>query len=173
MALDPRDPYAHYAFAIVSAFAGSASAAARTAQTAIDLNPSFTLGHLVLGMAKLFDGDPQRAIAPLAHGLLLNPNDPQNLAWYNLLAYAQLLAGEPAHALESANRALTVRPIFRPTFEVLACCAVALGRIEEARGWAARMKELDGPASHFIAPLRRNYPDCDAQIARMLNMAGA
>jgi len=56
---------------------------------------------------------------------------------------------------------------------VLACCAVALGRIDEARGWAARMKELDGPASHFFAPLRRNYPDCDAQIARMLNMAGA
>jgi tetratricopeptide (TPR) repeat protein len=124
-------------------------------------------------MSRLFDGEPQRAIVPLAHALRLNPNDPQNLVWFNLLAYAQLLAGEPGNALESANRALTVRPVFRPTFEVLACCAVALGQLDDARIWAARVKSLDGPASHFIAPLRRNHADCDAQIARMLNMAGA
>src|SRR5579859_1460625 len=65
VALDPRDPYSHYAFAIVSCYAGAANTAILAAQTAVKLNPSFALGHLVLGMARLFDGDAGQAIAPL------------------------------------------------------------------------------------------------------------
>ena len=122
---------------------------------------------MVLGMARLFDGAAPRAIVPLAHGLTLNPNDPQNIAWYNLLAYAHLLADEPHEALASANRALAIRPIFRPTFEALVCCAAALGRLDDARRWLACMKELDGPESHFAAPMKRNNPHYEARIAEM------
>ena len=172
VALDPRDPYSHYAFAIVSCCAGSANTAALAAQSAINLNPSFALGHLVLGIARLFDGDARRAIAPLKHGLTLNPNDPQNVAWYVLLAYGQLLADEADGALDSANRALAVKPIFRPTFEALVCCAVTLGHHDDARRWVARMRELDGPESHFVAPLKRNNSVYDARIAEMLREAG-
>ena len=170
LALDPRDPYSHYAFAIVSCYAGSANTAALAAQSAINLNPSFALGHLVLGMARLFDGDAERAVTALEHGLTLNPNDPQNLAWLVLLAYAQLLADRPDRAVDSANRALTIRPDFRPMFEALVCCAVALGHAPDAR-WRARMDGLDGPGSHFIAPLRRNNPAINARIVEMLARA--
>lgn len=170
-ALDPRDPYSHYALAITNCYAGSANTAALSAQNAIALNPSFALGHLVLGMARLFDGDPQCAIAPLEHGLALNPNDPQNITWQNLLAYAQLLVGDLEHALDSAKQALSVRPVFRPTFETLACCTVALDRAKEAHQWFTRMQELDGPKSHFLAPLKRNNPDYAKRIARMLGSA--
>lgn len=172
VALDARDPYSHYALAIVSCYAGSANTAALSAQNAVNLNPSFALGHLVLGMARLFDGDAQPAIVPLEHGLTLNPNDPQNVAWLNLLAYAQLLAGEPDRAFDSATRALAFRPVFRPTFETLVCCAVALGRYERARRWFARMQELDGPQSHFLAPLKRNNPVYDKRITGMLAEVG-
>jgi TolB-like protein len=170
VALDPRDPYSHYAFAIVSCYAGSANTAALAAQSAIDLNPSFALGHLVLGMARPFDDDASRAVAPLRHGLTLNPNDPQNVAWHILLAYAHLLADAPHEALESANRALALRPVFGPTFEVLACCAMALGRLDEARRWVARLEEADDPQRHVIAPLKatRGY---DARIAPLLAKA--
>jgi TolB-like protein len=81
VALDPRDPYSYYALAIVSCYAGSANTAALAAQSAINLNSSFALGHLVLGMARLFDGEAERAIAALRHGLKLNPSDPQNVVW--------------------------------------------------------------------------------------------
>jgi hypothetical protein len=37
-----------------------------------ELAPGFALGHLVLGMARLYSGDAAGAIAPLAHGLQLN-----------------------------------------------------------------------------------------------------
>jgi tetratricopeptide (TPR) repeat protein len=173
VALDPRDPYSHYAFAIVSCYAGSANTAALAAQSAINLNASFALGHLVLGMARLFDGDAQRAIAPLRHGLTLNPNDPQNVAWHILLAYAQLLAGALDAALDSANRALAVRPAYRPTFEALVCCETALKRLDAARRWVARMRELEGPESDFIMPFKSNVPEYDRRIAQLLKKAGA
>jgi len=168
VALDPRDPYSHYAFAIVSCYAGSPNTAALAAQSAINLNPSFALGHLVLGLARLFDGQAERAVEALRHGLMLNPNDPQNVAWYTLLAYAQLFASQPNEALDSASKALAVRPLFRPTLEALICCAVALGRLEDARQWANRMKEAGGPESHFIAPMRANQPDCGRRITQLL-----
>lgn len=173
VALDPRDPYAHYSFAIVSCYAGSANTGALAAQSAIDLNPSFALGHLVLGMARLFDGDAGRAVTPLRHGLTLNPNDPQNVAWHILLAYAHLLADAPQEALQSANRALALRPVFGPTFEALCCCAVALGRRDDASRWAARIGETDSPERHFIAPLKANNPDYAVRLAEMLAEADA
>lgn len=173
VALDPRDPYAHYSFAIVSCYAGSANTGALAAQAAIDLNPSFALGHLVLGMARLFDGDASRAVAPLRHGLTLNPNDPQNVAWHILSAYAELLSNLPDKALESANRALALRPVFGPTFEALCCCTMALGRCDEARRWGERLAEVDGPEAHFIAPMRASQPEYDKRIARLCQKATA
>jgi TolB-like protein len=173
IALDPRDPYAYYSFAIMSCYTGSANTGALAAQSAIDLNPSFALGHLVLGIARLFDGDAGRAVAPLRHGLILNPNDPQNVAWHILLAYAELLSDLLDSALESANRALALRPAFGPTFEVLCCCTMALGRREDARRWAERMKEVGGPEGHFIAPIRAGQPEYDERIARLQQKATA
>ncbi|MBR0939462.1 tetratricopeptide repeat protein [Bradyrhizobium jicamae] len=173
VALDPRDPYAHYSFAIVSCYVGSANTGALAAQSAIDLNPSFALGHLVLGMARLFDGDASRAVAPLRHGLTLNPNDPQNVAWHILLAYAELLSDMPDKAFESANRALALRPVFGPTFEVLCCCTTALGRHDDARRWAERLKDVNGPEGHFIEPIRASQPEYDKRIVRLLQKATA
>jgi TolB-like protein/Tfp pilus assembly protein PilF len=169
--LDPRDPYAHYAFAIANAYSDAPLAAVSAAEKAIALSSSFALGHLVLGMARLYSGRAREAIDPLEHGLALNPNDPQNLVWYNLLAYAQLFAGEADRALATANTALAIRPTFRPTLETLACCHVALGKLNDARRCASRMNEVGGPESHFLAPLKRLHPEWDERISQMLNQA--
>ncbi|WP_213286514.1 winged helix-turn-helix domain-containing protein [Bradyrhizobium sp. sGM-13] len=173
IALDPRDPYAHYAFAIASAYSNAPLVAVSAAEKAIALSSSFALGHLVLGLARLFAGLAREAIEPLEHGLALNPNDPQNLTWYNLLAYAQLLAGEAERALATANRVLAIRPTFRPTLETLTCCHVALGKVDDARRCASRMNELTGPESHFLAPLKQLHPEWDEQISQMLDRARA
>jgi tetratricopeptide (TPR) repeat protein len=171
--LDPRDPYAHYAFAIANAYSNAPLVAASAAEKAIALSSSFALGHLVLGMARLFAGLAREAIEPLEHGLALNPNDPQNLVWYNVLAYAQLLTGEPGRALATANKVLAIRPTFRPTFETLACCHVAVGKLDDAHRCASRMNELAGPESHFLAPLKQLHPAWDERISQMLDQARA
>jgi len=127
----------------------------------------------VLGMARLFDGDAGRAITSLRHGLTLNPNDPQNVAWHILLAYAELLSDMLDRAFESANRVLALRPVFGPTFELLCCCAMALGRRDDARRWAERAEEFHGPEGRFLAPIRANQHGYDKRIAELLRTATA
>src|SRR5690349_10512725 len=52
-------------------------------QRAIDLSPSFALGHFALGRSRLAIGRPVAAIEALQRGLRLNPNDPQAFVWMN------------------------------------------------------------------------------------------
>jgi hypothetical protein len=102
----------------------------------------------------LFDGDAGRAIASLPHGLTLNPYDSQNVAWPIFLAYAELRSDMVDDALESAKRALALRPVFGPTFELPCCCTMALGRGDDGRRWAERVEEVHGPEGRFVAPIR-------------------
>lgn len=167
---DERNAYTHYAMAIVSVFACAFDQAIRAARRAVELNPSFALGHLVLGMALVFSGDPKAAIAPLGHGLEINPADPQNFVWFNTLACALLFAGHPQEALEAAERALEVRPDWWPASEIAACCLAALG---EADRKAVR---LPVPAAiepavvgDALAPMRRKNPRWPTALASALS----
>jgi TolB-like protein len=171
VSLDPRDPYCHYAAAIVGAYSGLVGPSIQAAETAIDLNAGFALGHLVLGLARLLGGQPEEAVPALRHGLSLNPNDPQNLAWHVLLACAELLSGDPRSAQASASRAVAVRADFRPATEMLACCSVSLGLADDARLWATRARRLDGSIADLTAPLKRSAPDQAAAIDRLLAQA--
>ncbi len=173
VALDPKDPYAHYSFAIVSAYADAPKQAIRCAEKAIELSPSFALGHLVLGMARLYDGQAQAAVEPLEHGLMLNAHDPQNFVWHNLLAYAHLFAGQADAAIASGSNALKIRPTWRPTFETLVCCYATIGRPDEARRFAREAERLESPAGDALAPLRQLNPSWSRQIAALLEAATA
>ena len=100
--LDERNPYSHYALAICSAYANAPEQAVLAAEKAIEISPSFALGHLVLGMGQLFRGSAGEAASSLERGLTLNPHDPQNFVWCNLLALASLFAGKAEDALGAA-----------------------------------------------------------------------
>ncbi len=156
--LDERNPYSHYALAIVSAYADDLDRSISAARKAIELSPSFALGHLVLGMALLFSGRASEAIVPLEYGLRLSPYDPQNFVWLNLLALARLFSGRAEAGLESAERALQVRPNWRPSFEVLICCYAELGKWDQARRAAQEMNAVVKQPGDVLAPLRSHNP---------------
>ncbi|SFH94037.1 TolB amino-terminal domain-containing protein [Bosea sp. OK403] len=170
--LDEKNPYSHYALAIVSVYGNALDRAIAAAERAIELTPSFALGHLVLGMARLFSGGASEAVPPLERGLRLNPYDPQNFVWLNVLAFAHLFSGYPNRALDSALRAQKVSPAWRPIFETLAVCYVALGRREEARRTATEMSKLDKPAGDALAPLLTSNPHWQEQRLAYLRDAG-
>ncbi|HVL55035.1 MAG TPA: winged helix-turn-helix domain-containing protein, partial [Burkholderiaceae bacterium] len=130
---DERSPYAHYALAIVTAYRDEFDLSRRAAEKAIELNPSFALGHLVFGMASLFAGDAGRAAASIEHGLGLNRFDPQNFIWFDVLALAHLFGGNPQAALDSAMASLKIRPNWRSTIQIAAAGCAALGLDEDAR----------------------------------------
>jgi len=103
---DEKNPYSHYAVAITHSFGssgGQVERARKAAERAIALSPSFALGHLVLGIATLFLGQPTDAIRELKYGLRLNPFDPHSFTWRFFLALAHYFAGQPTQGLEEAR----------------------------------------------------------------------
>src|SRR6266567_5444460 len=169
--LDERNPYSHYAFAIVSMFSGQLEQAIRAARKAIEISPSFALGHLGLGMSLLFNGRALEAIARLEHGLRLSPYDPQNFVWFNMLALARLFAGKAEAALEAAIRALQVRPNWWTTLEVLTCCYAKLDRWDEARNCARDMGKIEKQPGDVLAVLRAKNANWTGQMSDALRKA--
>ncbi len=169
--LDGRNPYAHYSLAIVSAYAGEFDRAISAARKAIEISPSFALGHLVLGMALLFSRRAADAIAPVECGLRLSPYDPQNFVWFNILALARLFSGRAEAALEAAARALQVRPTWRTSLEVLACCYAALGKWDEARRCTQQMLGSSGQPGGVLEPLKTHNPEWAEQMTNSIQKA--
>jgi TolB-like protein/Flp pilus assembly protein TadD len=169
--LDDRNPYAHYALAIVSAYSDLLEQAERAAVRAIELSPSFALGHRVLGMTRLFRGAAMAAVAPLTYGFQLCPHDPQNAIWLHLLALAQFLAGRPEEALRDADRALAVRPDWRPTHELRAAICRTLGNENDARTSLAVAARLPVPPGDALHPLWAHNPNWRSQLDALIDPA--
>jgi TolB-like protein/Flp pilus assembly protein TadD len=169
--LDPRNPYSHYALAITSAYTGRLEQSILAAERATELGPSFALGHLVLGMARLYHGDARGAVEPLRHGLHLNPHDPQNAVWFNLLMLALFFSGDGEGAAAMGRTALKARPDWRPLLRTLACCHAALGHWPEAHRVACDLSNAPDAVSDALAPFRENQPDWDAELDRLLQVA--
>jgi TolB-like protein len=166
--LDERNPYSHYGLAIVSAYGGQLEQAIRAAKQAVALSPSFALGHLVLGMAKLFHGAAGEASAPLERGLQLNAFDPQNFVWFNLLSLSHLFAGDHPSARDAGERAVAVRPNWRPSLETLACSYIAMGLRGEARRCLAQAAQLPS-AGDALGPLREYNPHWVDQMEKLID----
>jgi TolB-like protein len=169
--LDERNPYSHYALAICSPYANAPEQAVLAAEKAIEISPSFALGHLVLGMGHLFRGSASEAVSPLKHGLTLNPYDPQNFVWLNLLALAYLFTGQASDALSAAIKARKIRPLWRPIHETLVCCYVSLRNLPEARSSLQEMREMENPPGDALQPLRSRSPHWAETIADLLKKA--
>jgi TolB-like protein len=171
--LDERNPYAHYALAIVSVFSERFEQSISASRRAINISPSFALGHLVLGMALLFSGRAAEAITPLEYGLRLSPNDPQNFVWFNVLALGRLFSGRPEAGLEAAARALQVRPNWWTSLEVIICCYAALDRWDEARRYACDLTRVAKQPGDVLAALKAHNPGWNEQMRGALRAASA
>lgn len=165
---DERNPYAHYALAITSAYAGLFEQSQRAAQRAIELAPGFALGHLVSGLAQLYGGDAKGAVGPLSRGLQLNAFDPQNFVWYTALAYAHLFAGDPVQALDCARRAQEIRADWTPALEAALCALNAQGDDTGARECGRRVAAMRRDGADPLRPAWENNPDWREARARWL-----
>ena len=168
--LDARNPYAHYALAIVSAYTGRADQAILAAERSIELGPGFALGYLVLGMARLFVGD---AAAPRAAGSRprLNPHDPQNAVWFNLLMLALFFSGDVEGALDTGRAALKARPDWPAAAPHSGVLPHGLGTWPEARRLSAAAGDLPEPAGDALGPFRDGNKEWAARLEGLLREA--
>jgi tetratricopeptide (TPR) repeat protein len=170
--IDERNPYSHYALAIVSAYSDTLERAIRAAEEAVEISPSFALGYFVLGLSRLFSGNAADAIGAFERGLQLNPYDPQNFVWFYLLALSLYFADQPDKALRTAIRASSIRPAWLPAVEALALCYATLDRVEEAHECVRQMRGLEKPKMDLVAPLKIHNPPWAKIMATMLRKVG-
>ena len=155
--LDERNPYSHYALAIVSVFSERLEQAISAARKAIEISPSFALGHLRFGDGASFQRTRIGGDAPLEYGLRLSPYDPQNFVWFNVLALARLFSGRAEAGLK-LPRGLQVRPNWWTSLEVLVCCYAALGKWDEATTLRAANGQRDKTTRRCTCATQSSQP---------------
>jgi tetratricopeptide (TPR) repeat protein len=75
LALDDRDPWAHFAHGMLQERLRRFGEAARTLRRALELNPNFALAHALLGLSLSNQGAHQEAVESAEHALRLSPRD--------------------------------------------------------------------------------------------------
>jgi TolB-like protein/cytochrome c-type biogenesis protein CcmH/NrfG len=87
LALDDRDPWAHFAQGMLQMRLRRFGEAARALRQALDLNPNFALAHALLGTSLSHQGVNLEAVNSAEHALRLSPRD-RHVGYYASLAIA-------------------------------------------------------------------------------------
>jgi len=144
LAIDDRDPWAHFAQGMLQQRLGHPGEAARSARRALELNPNFALAHAFLASALGRQGAYQKAVNCAEHALRLSPRD-RLVGYYASLAMAQVhFAGEryPECVIWTRNM-IEKSPGYLPGhFFLTAALAMAgdLAAAAEARGTLLRLR---------------------------------
>ncbi|WOS66009.1 adenylate/guanylate cyclase domain-containing protein [Sinorhizobium fredii] len=131
VALDDRDPRAHWALSIVELYSRRHDVAISEAQRAIVLNPNFAEGHVSLGEALIYSARANEALKHFDRAKVLNPYFPDVLLHFQALASFHL--GRYEQAVGLLKERLTRNPVTDVSRALLAASYGHLGRFDEAR----------------------------------------
>ncbi|WP_353646677.1 adenylate/guanylate cyclase domain-containing protein [Mesorhizobium sp. WSM2239] len=131
VALDDRNPWAHWALSLGNLYMRRHDKAISEAQRAIALNPNFVEGHVSLGEALYYSARAEEALKYFEQAKILNPYFPDVLLHFHALASFQLGRYEEAAGL--LKQRLTRNPVTDVSRALLAACCGHLGRFDEAR----------------------------------------
>jgi adenylate cyclase len=132
VALDDRDPWAHWALGIVNLYMQRHhDSAISQARRAIALNPNFAEAHVILGEALCYSGRADEALEYFDRGKALNPYFPDVLLHFQ--AMAAFLLGRYEEAVGLLKQRLARNPVTDVSRALLAASYGHLGRFDEAR----------------------------------------
>lgn len=138
---DDRNPAAHWAMGRALWLRGQHDRSVVELAQAIDLSPSFALGHYTLAFVHSQAGDPQAAIASSDHSRLLSPFDPLLFGMLGARAMALVRLGQFEEAAAWAVQA-AARPNAHPHILAIAAYSLALaGSLDAARAQAAAIRK--------------------------------
>jgi adenylate cyclase len=127
---------------VLAVFAGEHAAAVSVIDRALVLNPNSAHAWSQSGFVSCLRGQPGPAIEAIQRTMRLSPLDPLGAGFKSSLAFAHFIAGRHEEAVEWADRALHEQPRFDPAMTVKVVSCAHLGRIDEARDWLGRRREL-------------------------------
>ena len=144
LALDDRDPWAHFAQGILQQRLRHPGDAVRSLRRALELNPNFALAHAFLGNALSLLREHQDAVDSAEHALRLSPRD-RLVGYYASVALAQVhfAAGRYSECATWARNVIEKSPDFLPGHFHLAAALAMQGDLitaAEARDTLLRLQ---------------------------------
>ena len=154
---DSEDPWAHHALGCIHLFARRFDDSLAEFETALRLNPNFSLAQCYYGIALAYSGRWQEGEEAVRRALRFSPRDPLSAIYFGAAAFAQYIGRNYEKAMQLAREAIRLRGDFVGARRLLTAAAGMAGQTEVAaaalRGTAPR------PARHFSRLDRR--PDAD------------
>jgi tetratricopeptide (TPR) repeat protein len=140
-------------------------------ERALMLNPNLGFAWFVSAFVRLYNGEPELAIAHLGGTMRLSPFDSFLGVMWQLIALAHLLTSRYDQALLASEQGL---PNTVLDLNILAACSALAGRMDKARAAMARIRERDPALSvstfRVVTLFRR--PEDSARLAEGLRLAG-
>ncbi|MGK9169955.1 hypothetical protein KXR53_26815 [Inquilinus limosus] len=159
LAADDRDPTAHWAMGRALWLRGRQDQSLAELEQAVELSPSFALGHYALGCMHAQGGDPETAISASDHSRRLSPFDPMLVGILSSRAVALARLERLDEAADWSIRAAALPNAHVHIQAIAACCLALAGRPDEARRHAAMAHRTrpgyrfaDFLAAHRFAP---------------------
>jgi adenylate cyclase len=132
VAQDPEDPWPHCALGYVYMVSRGFDRAVEELTEAIELNPSFTLAHVILGCAYGYGGMPNDGLHHLGIARHLSPRDFAQAANFATRGLCCFVAGRFSDGVALAARAVELRPHFGSAWRTLAAAAGKAGDLAMA-----------------------------------------
>jgi TolB-like protein len=129
---DGEDPWAHLALGSVHLFTQRFDDSLEEFESALRLNPNFSLAQGYYGLCLCYCGRWQEGAAAAARALRLSPRDPFSAIYYGIAAYAQFVGRNYAEAMRLARQGIRQRNDFVGAHRVLTAAAGMSGLTEAA-----------------------------------------
>jgi len=136
---DGEDPWAHCALGCAYLFRRRFDDSLAEFETALRLNPNFSLAQGYYGLALAYCGRAEDAIAAAQRALRLSPRDPFSAVYYGIASYAHFVARNYEEAIRLAREGIRQRGDFVGAHRVLTAAAAMAGHDDVAK---AALQEL-------------------------------
>ncbi|MDE2367926.1 MAG: winged helix-turn-helix domain-containing protein [Burkholderiales bacterium] len=141
VALDPRDPDAHYVLSLAArSYRGQRQRSDEALRHCLRLSSSYAPAYGLLAQSSNRGGRHDDARAYCCKAFDLSPLEPLRVIWHFARAEAGLATGDPRGALEEAQRGMAVNPDYAQCYLAGAAAAWRLGAVEQAHEWVATLR---------------------------------
>jgi TolB-like protein len=169
---DSEDPWAHHALGCVYLFARRFDDSLAEFESALRLNPNFSMAQGYYGLTLAYCGRWQEAVPAVQRALRLSPRDPLAAIYYGIASYAQYVGHHYTEAMRLAREAIRQRGDFVGAHRVLTAAAAMAGEADAATaalhdlrraqpnvslGWIAAQMPIqhDADREHYLEGFRR------------------
>jgi TolB-like protein len=130
---DDEDPWAHHALGCVHLFARRFDDSLAQFETALRLNPNFSLAQGYYGLVLAYCGRSDEADLAARRALRLSPRDPLAAIYCGIASYAQFVARNYEEAMRLAREGIRQRGDFVGAHRVLVAAAALAGHPDIAK----------------------------------------